>query len=116
MIGAGDSLAWQQFARQCPEPPLHAVADDGAADLPGDGDAEPHLRLAVLAIADEEDEAGHRRSSSLVRRQEIRAAGEIGQADSFLRPRLRRAARTLRPPTVAARARKPCRRLRTRLL
>ena len=29
------------------------------------------------------------------------------QAESFLRPRARRAASTLRPPTVAVRARKP---------
>jgi hypothetical protein len=38
------------------------------------------------------------------------------QADRRLRPRARRAAITLRPPTVAMRARKPCRRLRTILL
>jgi hypothetical protein len=40
----------------------------------------------------------------------------INQAESFLRPRARRAASTLRPPTVAERARKPWRRLRTSLL
>ena len=38
------------------------------------------------------------------------------QAESFLRPRARRAFSTLRPPTVSIRARKPCRRLRTSLL
>jgi hypothetical protein len=38
------------------------------------------------------------------------------QAESRLRPRARRAAMTLRPPFVAMRARKPCRRLRTSLL
>jgi hypothetical protein len=38
------------------------------------------------------------------------------QAESFLRPRARRAASTLRPPTVAERERKPWRRLRTSLL
>ena len=35
------------------------------------------------------------------------AAGRVDQAESFLRPRARRAASTLRPPTVAERARKP---------
>jgi len=35
------------------------------------------------------------------------------QAESFLRPLARRLARMLRPPTVAVRLRKPCRRLRT---
>jgi hypothetical protein len=38
------------------------------------------------------------------------------QALSRLRPRARRAAKTLRPPLFAMRARKPCRRLRTSLL
>ena len=37
-------------------------------------------------------------------------------ADSFLRPRRRRLRRTLRPPVVALRAKKPWRRARTRLL
>jgi len=39
-----------------------------------------------------------------------------GQAESFLRPWARRRASTLRPPTVAIRARKPWRRFRTILL
>ena len=38
------------------------------------------------------------------------------QAESRLRPIARRFDSTLRPPTVAVRARKPCRRLRTSLL
>jgi len=44
-----------------------------------------------------------------------RAAAGV-QALSRLRPRARRAATTFRPPLVAMRARKPWRRLRTRLL
>src|SRR5579883_1930722 len=44
------------------------------------------------------------------------AASGSSQADRRLRPRARRAASTLRPPTVAIRARNPCRRLRTSLL
>jgi hypothetical protein len=46
----------------------------------------------------------------------VEAEGAAVQALSFLRPRERRAAITLRPPTVAMRARKPWRRLRTILL
>ena len=45
----------------------------------------------------------------------LRRADRV-QAVSFLRPRARRALITLRPPVVAMRARKPCRRLRTSLL
>lgn len=41
---------------------------------------------------------------------------QANQAESFLRPRARRARSTLRPPTVAMRARKPWRRARTRRL
>lgn len=40
----------------------------------------------------------------------------VGQADSLLRPWARRRDKTLRPPAVAMRARKPWRRLRTILL
>ena len=40
----------------------------------------------------------------------------VVQALSLLRPRARRAAKTLRPPLLAIRARKPWRRLRTSLL
>jgi hypothetical protein len=43
-------------------------------------------------------------------------AARSAQALNFLRPRARRAARTLRPPFVAIRVRKPWRRLRTNLL
>jgi hypothetical protein len=45
-----------------------------------------------------------------------RRCASVAQAESRLRPRLRRAAMTLRPPTVAMRERKPWRRLRTSLL
>ena len=45
-----------------------------------------------------------------------RSGANGGQADRRLRPRARRAFRTLRPPTVSMRARNPCRRLRTSLL
>jgi hypothetical protein len=38
------------------------------------------------------------------------------QAESLFRPWARRRDNTFRPPTVAIRARKPCRRLRTILL
>lgn len=41
---------------------------------------------------------------------------EMGQAVRRLRPFARRALMTLRPPSVAMRARKPCVRLRLRLL
>src|SRR5438132_11514112 len=48
--------------------------------------------------------------------REVRTPELWAQADRRLRPFARRAASTLRPAAVAMRARKPWRRLRTRLL
>ena len=48
--------------------------------------------------------------------REVRTAEMWAQVDRRLRPFARRAASTLRPAAVAMRARKPWRRLRTRLL
>jgi hypothetical protein len=132
MVGARDAPVRQDLAGEGTEPPLHPIADDRAADLLRHSDAEADRRIAVLPVADEQDEAGRRGPAAAISRQEIGASGDGGegsgpgrlrsaasrfaQADSVLRPRARRAARTLRPPGVALRARKPWRRLRTRRL
>src|ERR1700761_9138531 len=121
MIGAGDAVGGKQCAAERAEAALHAVADHRIADLLGHRDAEAHRRIAVVARAYQKHEAGHGPARATVRREEIRAAPEddvsvLAQAESDLRPRARRAARTLRPLGVAERVRKPWRRLRTRLL
>jgi hypothetical protein len=132
MIGAGDPAHRQHLTGEGPETALHAVADDRAADLLRHRDPEAHPRVAVGAIANEQNEAGRRGAAAAIGRQEIgafrdggegrgpgrlrSAASLFAQADNILRPRARRAARTLRPPGVALRARKPWRRLRTRRL
>ena len=64
------------LARKRAEAPLHAVADDGAADLLGDGEADAHWRIAVVAVSDEQDEAGHGGAPAGVRGEEIRALAE----------------------------------------
>ena len=63
----------QQFAGERAEAALHAVADDRVADLLGDGEADAHRRVAVVARADEQDEAGHGRALAAVGGKEIRA-------------------------------------------
>src|SRR3546814_15418127 len=109
MVGAGEALLRQYLPRESPEAALHAVADDGAADLLGDRDAEPHGRIAVLALADQQDEAGHRRAPAAIRREEIRAAADCPAvagspyADRVFRPRARRAASIFRPPQAERR-------------
>ena len=111
VVGIGQAMRGQQFAHQRAQPPLHAVAHHGVADLLGDGDAETQTRPVVGA--GKQDKPGPRNAQAPVGGEEIgaprqnRGLDRSDQAESFLRPRARRARRTLRPPTVALRARKP---------
>ena len=76
MIGAGQASRGDQFTGQCAEAPLHPVADDRAADLLGDGEADAHRGVRILAVADEEQEAGCGNALAAVGGDEIRALGE----------------------------------------
>ena len=119
MVRAGDPMIGQDFAGERSEAALHAIANDGPTDLLGNRIADPHRALPIVAITYQEHETGHGGAPAGVRCQKIGAFAENRErfyALSFLRPRARRAFSTLRPPTVAIRARNPCRRLRTRLL
>jgi hypothetical protein len=62
----------EQFAGQRPEAPLHAVADDGATDFLGDGEADAQAIIAVGTIAHQQDETWHRESLAAVGGKEIR--------------------------------------------
>jgi hypothetical protein len=134
-----------QTAQRRAQAALHAVALDRAAGLARGGEAEARrLRAGVVlgAAAGLKGEGRRMAASALGGRLKIGAANEpadaagdlVGgaarirrasvrtrrlarraQADRRLRPRARRAFSTLRPPTVAMRARKPWRRLRTSL-
>jgi len=73
MVGAGKTLFGYELARQRAKAPLHAVADDGAADLLGNCEADAHRWVRILAVADEQDETGHRRAQAAVRGDEVRA-------------------------------------------
>lgn len=110
-------------AQQLTKAALYAVAHHGIADLLGNGNAVA-FALAAIGVR-QKHETGARHAQTPVRCKKIRAAtnhrdflfvSRCAQAQSFLRPRFRRARRTLRPPTVALRAKNPWRRLRTRLL
>lgn len=124
MVMTGKAFNRQQRARQFAQSPLHPVAHDRVADLPGDGHAV--AQALPLVRTGEQHEAWTRDAQALVGGEKVRAVFDdrelgaafagVAQAESFLRPRARRALSTLRPPTVALRARKPWRRLRTRLL
>src|SRR5690606_13429416 len=102
---------------------------DGVADLSGDGEADarsvaitalqhfqkekPPAALFTTPDGQELRPLAQPRRSGLPGLAGFRQSGAFVQAESRLRPRLRRAATTPRPPLVAMRARKPCRRLRT---
>ena len=73
MIGPGDTTLRQQFTRQSPQPPFHAVPDDGVADLLGDGEADSHRIITIIAGAHEQDESRHRRALPRIRREKIAA-------------------------------------------
>ena len=108
------------------QPASGAVADNCVADLFRQREADPR-RACVLRRAGGRLQAERLAVPAFAfrRAQKIGAAekpadllrgmrGGVGrQAESRLRPRARRVATTFRPPTVAMRARKPWRRLRT---
>ncbi len=100
-----------------PQAPPHAVSLDRIADLLRDREAAPR-RALIGALARLQHESGGREPGSRCRGQKVRplpqpfhasmrAAGARRQADRRLRPRARRADKTLRPPLVAMRVRKP---------
>ena len=134
MIGRRKAVLGKEIAQQLAEAPLHPVADHRIADSLGHGDPEANLLRFIRAR--EQHKTGSRNAQAPVGSEKIRSPREdseargspvaqaqsmaqtrsVAQADSFLRPRARRAARILRPPGVAERVRKPWRRARTRLL
>jgi hypothetical protein len=79
MIGAGHPHFGQDSPCQFAKTTLHPVADYGRTDLLGDGDAEPHCRIAVLALAHEQDEAGRRHPPAAIGGEKIGAAADRGQ-------------------------------------
>ncbi len=116
MVSTHDTAYRQYFASKFPEAPFHPVACDRITNLSGNGNSQPHCRVAVITITHQQNKATICRPLCRVSGKEIPALADCNQAESFLRPRARRAWMTARPPTVAIRARKPCRRARTRLL
>ncbi len=73
VVGTGDAVSRNNLAGELAEAALHAVAHDCAADLLGDGEADAHRRVRILAVADEEDEAGGGHAPAAVRGEEIGA-------------------------------------------
>ena len=73
MVRTRKSSRWNNFAGQSAETPFHPVADDGAANLLGDREADPHRLVGVLAIQHQQNEAGRGRTLAAVGGKEIGA-------------------------------------------
>src|SRR5689334_3413105 len=73
MVRAGNAFGWHDLARERTKAPLHSVADNGAADLLGDGQPDTHRGTLVLTVANEEYKAGRGRALAGVRRDEVGA-------------------------------------------
>ena len=80
MVGAGNATNRQQLAGKRAQPALHSVAHHRVADLLGDGEADTDAAVAIVPLADEQDEAAARRPPPRVRRQEVRTAGKRSYA------------------------------------
>jgi len=118
IIMPGTKPVFGQQPNNLPQSPADPITLDGISDLFRDRKAES-CRACVTAVACLQHERCGRRLGPGRRGQKVRplpqsfheskARGGFGrrQADSRLRPRPRRADRTLRPPFVAMRARKP---------
>ncbi len=78
MIGASEPLGGHDVAGEGAHPALEAVADDRAADLLGDGEADALARVRILAVADEQDETGSRDTTAAVRGKEVGALLDRG--------------------------------------
>ena len=71
MIGAGNAPFRKDFAGERAKTPLHAVADNRAADFLGDRKADSDCGVIVLAVANEEDETGRGCSLAAIGSEEI---------------------------------------------
>jgi hypothetical protein len=76
VIRSGHSAHRHDLARKRTEAPLHAVADDCAADLLGHREADADGRIAIFAIANEQDETGRGRPFAGVCGNEVRALAD----------------------------------------
>jgi hypothetical protein len=76
MIGSSEAFDGKDLAREGAKPSLHPVAHHRAADLLGDGKADAHGWVRILAVADEQDETGSGRAPAAVRGKKIGALCE----------------------------------------
>jgi hypothetical protein len=133
VIGFWSPAVGQDFGRYLPQSPLRSISHYSISDFSARGESDPDVGEAAALLRSLrrlQNQTRSRRAAAGGRNpHEIGATLELSEtitaifcvarpphADKRLRPFARRAASTRRPATVAIRARKPCRRLRTSLL
>jgi hypothetical protein len=72
VVRARNAFERHDFSGERAQATLHSVADDRAADLLGDGEADAHRRIMILAVADEQNKTGRSRAAPSIRGEEIR--------------------------------------------
>ena len=133
VIGGRFAAIGQDFGRYLPQSPLRSISDYSITDFSARGVPDPDVGEAAALLRSlrrlQHQTRSRRAAAGSGDAHEIGATLELSEtitgifcvawpphADKRLRPFARRAASTRRPATVAIRARKPCRRLRTSLL
>jgi hypothetical protein len=76
MIRSGKASGRNDLLRKRTKAPLHPVADDGASNLLRDGEADAHRRIRILAIPNEQDEAGGRSAHPAVCSEKVDALSD----------------------------------------
>jgi hypothetical protein len=71
MIRPGNSEVGEQVARKRPKSPFHAIANHRIADFLGHGEADSHCAVAVVAMANQENEARHGGALAAIRGEEV---------------------------------------------
>jgi hypothetical protein len=67
MVGARKPFSRDDLAGDGAQAALHPVANDGSADLFGNGEPDAHAQVRIFAVADEQDETGSRRTTAAIR-------------------------------------------------
>jgi hypothetical protein len=78
MIGAWKTIVGQDLASKGAKAALHPIANDRATNLLGDGEADPNPRILVLAVQNEQDEAGRGGAQAAIRGKEVSALLDRG--------------------------------------
>ena len=73
VVGTGKPLDGHDLAGKRAKTALHSIANDGAANFLGDGDAHANGWIQILAVADQENEARRRHSLAGIGGKEVGA-------------------------------------------